>query len=75
MKIFGPVLSVGKFHTEKEAIDLANDTTYGLAAGLHSSTAFTFALSPISGSPTILADLSQCHRVSSALEAGTVGHN
>ena len=37
MKIFGPVLSVGKFHTEQEAIDLANDTTYGLAAGLHSS--------------------------------------
>ncbi len=40
MKIFGPVLSVGKFHTEQEAIDLANDTTYGLAAGLHSSNHF-----------------------------------
>ena len=42
MKIFGPVLSVGKFHTEQEAIDLANDTTYGLAAGLHSSSRFCF---------------------------------
>ena len=42
MKIFGPVLSVGKFHTEQEAIDLANDTTYGLAAGLHSSSHFCF---------------------------------
>jgi len=42
MKIFGPVLSVGKFHTEQEATDLANDTTYGLAAGLHSSGYFCF---------------------------------
>ena len=36
-EIFGPVLSVGKFSTEEEAIKLANDTTYGLGAGLHSS--------------------------------------
>jgi len=56
-EIFGPVLSVGRFHTEQEAIDFANDTTYGLAAGLHST------------------DMSQCHRVSSALEAGTVWVN
>jgi aldehyde dehydrogenase (NAD+) len=33
------VLSVGRFKTEKEAIFLANDTTYGLGAGLHSSDA------------------------------------
>ena len=46
MKIFGPVLSVGKFHTEQEAIDLANDTTYGLAAGLHSSTSHFCFRSP-----------------------------
>ncbi|KIY46641.1 NAD-aldehyde dehydrogenase [Fistulina hepatica ATCC 64428] len=56
-EIFGPVLSVGKFKTEEEAIALANDTTYGLGAGLHSSNA------------------SQCMRVSSALEAGTVWVN
>ncbi|GMF62873.1 unnamed protein product [[Candida] boidinii] len=31
-EIFGPVVTVGKFSTEKEAIDLANDTIYGLAA-------------------------------------------
>ncbi|TFL05689.1 NAD-aldehyde dehydrogenase [Pterulicium gracile] len=36
-EIFGPVLCVGKFETEEEAINLANDTTYGLGAGLHSS--------------------------------------
>jgi len=38
-EIFGPVLSVGKFKTEEEAIALANDTTYGLGAGLHSNDA------------------------------------
>ncbi|TFY83823.1 hypothetical protein EWM64_g184 [Hericium alpestre] len=56
-EIFGPVLSVGKFSTEEEAIALANDTTYGLGAGLHSN------------------DASQCMRVSTALEAGTIWVN
>ncbi|EDR12821.1 NAD-aldehyde dehydrogenase [Laccaria bicolor S238N-H82] len=31
-EIFGPVLSVGSFKTEDEAIALANDTNYGLGA-------------------------------------------
>ncbi|KAF7983872.1 hypothetical protein HWV62_18210 [Athelia sp. TMB] len=38
-EIFGPVLSVGKFSTEEEVIALANDTNYGLGAGLHSNDA------------------------------------
>jgi len=38
-EIFGPVLSIGRFSTEEEAIALANDTTYGLGAGLHSNDA------------------------------------
>ncbi|KAI0079706.1 NAD-aldehyde dehydrogenase [Panus rudis PR-1116 ss-1] len=38
-EIFGPVLVVGKFSTEEEAIKVANDTTYGLGAGLHSNDA------------------------------------
>jgi len=38
-EIFGPVLAVGKFHTEEEAISFANATSYGLGAGLHSSDA------------------------------------
>ena len=37
IKIFGPVLSVGRFGSESEAIALANDTSYGLGAGIHSS--------------------------------------
>ena len=43
-QIFGPVLSVGKFKTEDEAVALANDTTYGLGAGLHSSTLAGFLI-------------------------------
>jgi len=38
-EIFGPVLAVGRFKTEEEAIHLANATSYGLGAGLHSSDA------------------------------------
>ena len=33
-EIFGPVLSVLTFETEEEAIAIANDTRYGLAAGV-----------------------------------------
>ncbi|KAK4526345.1 hypothetical protein GAYE_SCF23G4259 [Galdieria yellowstonensis] len=33
-EIFGPVLSITTFRTEEEAIKIANDTSYGLAAGV-----------------------------------------
>ena len=36
-EIFGPVLSVIPFETEEEAISLANDSEYGLAAGVFTS--------------------------------------
>lgn len=36
-EIFGPVLTVQPFDTEDEAIWLANDTPYGLAAGLQTT--------------------------------------
>jgi aldehyde dehydrogenase len=35
-EIFGPVLSVTKFKTEEEALAIANDTLYGLGAGVWS---------------------------------------
>ena len=35
-EIFGPVLSVTKFKTMEEAIEIANDTIYGLGAGVWS---------------------------------------
>ena len=35
-EVFGPILSVIKFDTEEEAIQIANDTPYGLAAGFWS---------------------------------------
>ncbi|KAK2751181.1 aldehyde dehydrogenase (NAD(P)(+)) ald5 [Myotisia sp. PD_48] len=34
-EIFGPVCSIQKFSTEEEAIKIANNTNYGLAAALH----------------------------------------
>lgn len=34
-EIFGPVLTVKTFKTEEEAIELANDTDYGLAGKLY----------------------------------------
>jgi acyl-CoA reductase-like NAD-dependent aldehyde dehydrogenase len=36
-EIFGPVLSIIPYDTEEEAIDIANDTEYGLAGGVWSS--------------------------------------
>ena len=45
-EIFGPVQSIFKFSTMEELIDRANDTTYGLAAGVLTSNinhALTFA--------------------------------
>ncbi|KAF4123656.1 aldehyde dehydrogenase (NAD+) [Geosmithia morbida] len=36
-EIFGPVCAITKFKTEEEAIRLGNDTTYGLAAAVHTT--------------------------------------
>jgi aldehyde dehydrogenase (NAD+) len=33
-EIFGPVLGIGRFESEEEAVAIANDTRYGLAAGV-----------------------------------------
>jgi len=45
-EIFGPVLSVGRFNNEEEAIELANNTNYGLGAGVHSSRTGNFSVRP-----------------------------
>ncbi|SCV02530.1 LAMI_0H00232g1_1 [Lachancea mirantina] len=36
-EIFGPVVTVSKFRTVDELVSMANDTEYGLAAGLHTT--------------------------------------
>ncbi|MEY2425682.1 MAG: aldehyde dehydrogenase, partial [Actinomycetota bacterium] len=36
-EIFGPVLSILPYDTEEEAIEIANDTIYGLAGGVWSA--------------------------------------
>ena len=35
-EIFGPVLSIMPYDTEEQAVDIANDTVYGLAAYVQS---------------------------------------
>ena len=34
-EIFGPVVAIAKFKTDEEVLKAANDTPYGLAAGIH----------------------------------------
>ena len=36
-EIFGPVCSIAKFKDQADAIRVANNTTYGLAAAVHTS--------------------------------------
>ena len=36
-EIFGPVCSISKFETEEDAIKMGNETTYGLAAAVHTT--------------------------------------
>ena len=36
-EVFGPVLSILKYETEEEAIEIANDTVYGLSGYVQSS--------------------------------------
>ncbi len=69
------MLAVGKFNTEDEAIALANETSYGLGAGVHSSERSDIRLIDIAHNILLMAytdDANQCMRVSSSLEAGTV---
>jgi gamma-glutamyl-gamma-aminobutyraldehyde dehydrogenase len=55
--VFGPLLAVGIFDTESEAIAQANSTEYGLAASVFTD------------------NIRRAHRVSRALNAGTVSVN
>lgn len=56
-EVFGPILAFTPFKDEDEAIEIANDSEFGLAAWLESE------------------NVRRVHRVSAALEAGTVWVN
>lgn len=36
-ELFGPVISITSFDTDEQAVELANDSEYGLSAGIHTS--------------------------------------
>lgn len=36
-EIFGPVCAIAKFHSEEDVIKMGNDSTYGLAAAVHTT--------------------------------------
>ena len=40
-EIFGPVCAIAKFKTKEDAIKLGNNSTYGLAAAVHTSNLHT----------------------------------
>jgi acyl-CoA reductase-like NAD-dependent aldehyde dehydrogenase len=44
VQIFGPVASVLTFKTEEEALEMANDSIFGLAAGVFTSSSSIFSL-------------------------------
>ncbi len=74
-EIFGPVVSIAKFKTEEEVIELANDTTYGLAAGMpfHDTSTIFAPTDLVAGIFT--KDYERAIRVTSALKAGTTWVN
>ena len=73
-EIFGPVISLKTFKTEEEAIQLANDTTYGL--GCTSTIYYLFKAMLTEVAATVYtSDIGRALRVASKIEAGTVGIN
>lgn len=75
-EIFGPVISVKTFKTEDEAIELANDTTYGLGCKCPFTLVTTsLPLADTTTASLYTSDVARALRVASRLEAGTVGIN
>jgi len=75
-EIFGPVLVLTTFTTEAEAIEIANDTTYGLSGERDSCClALTLWLTSRATAQIYSKDITRVLRVSAALETGNVGVN
>ncbi|TQS33748.1 hypothetical protein Golomagni_05895, partial [Golovinomyces magnicellulatus] len=75
-EIFGPVLAVAKFKTEEEVIQLANDTTYGLACGkLQSLEVLNYKYTNSRQLGIHTKDYERAIRVTNQLEAGTAWVN
>lgn len=63
-EIFGPVCCISKFKTKEEVIKVANNTTYGLAAAVHTknlNTAIEVSNALKAGTVSRRSTHSQCH--------------
>jgi aldehyde dehydrogenase (NAD+) len=72
-EIFGPVICVRTFKTEEEAIELANNTTFGLGCKFYHNPPFNEILTMLATIYT--SDITRALRVAGKIEAGTVGIN
>jgi aldehyde dehydrogenase (NAD+) len=73
-EIFGPVLTIRTFKTEEEAIELANDTSYGLSCKCF-RTFFTAYVTHFSAACIFTASIPRALRIAKHLEAGNVNIN
>ena len=76
-EIFGPVLVIQTFKTEQEAIELANDTEYGLSCKLILPLLFNIHGRALTEDIAAIytENISRALRVASKIESGTVGIN
>jgi aldehyde dehydrogenase (NAD+) len=74
-EIFGPAISVKTFKTEEEAIELANNTSYGLGCEYLWFRTFFIPVLTTSIATIYTSDVARALRVAGKLEAGTVGIN
>lgn len=73
-EIFGPVISVVTFKDEAEALEMANNTSYGLGCECW-LLAIDVVDTDILSATVYTSDIARALRVAGKLEAGTVGIN
>lgn len=74
-EIFGPVVTVQTFKTEEEAIEMANDTVFGLSGKHHRLPPPTFTSKLTFIACVYTNSISRALRVTRLLEAGTIAVN
>lgn len=73
-EVFGPVVTVQTFKTEEEAIDMANDTVFGLSGKGHVQRA-EFRMLTLLAACVYTESISRALRVTRQIESGTIAVN